>query len=88
MSQLITAKILLAYMTQNHLFWTGRSGRGAIGARLYRGLLENEEVAAVNERRRRIENSGTYTDEPDEQTIAGAADNEEINGAHGSSVTA
>jgi hypothetical protein len=72
-------------MTQNHLFWTRRSDRGAIDTRPHRRLLGNEDVAAVNERR--IENFGTYTDLPDEQAIAGAADNEEINGAHGSNVT-
>ena len=85
-----TAKILLA-LTQNHLFWTGRSDREAIAARLSGRLHENEEsdeVAAVYERRRQIQNSGTYTDDPDGQTIAGAADNEEANGVHGSNVLA
>jgi hypothetical protein len=74
---------------QNHLFWTGRSGRRAIEAPFPRRLLENEEnegIAAVDDRRRDLENSAAYTDDPDGQTIAGATDHEEINGAHGSNV--
>jgi|SRR3984957_9102052 hypothetical protein len=82
-----TGKILLAYMAQNRLPWTGRSDRGAIAARLSGRLLENEEAAAVDERQQRIADSGTYTDDPDgdiiRQSREGAADDEEINGAHG-----
>ena len=86
-----TAKILWAYLTQNHLLRTGRSSRGAIDSGLSGRLLENEDneaVAAVHERRRQIGNSATYTDDPDGQTIGGATDNEEINGAHDSTVLA
>jgi hypothetical protein len=83
------AKILWAYLTQNHLLQTRRSDRGAIDGGLSRRLLENEDneaTAAVNERRRQIGNLATYTDDPDGQTIGGATDNEEVDGAHGSSV--
>lgn len=79
-------------MTQNRPPWTGRSDRGAIDARLSGRLLEDEEASAVNERRRQIAHSGTYTDDPDgdavQPTLEGATDNEEVNRAHGSSVTA
>jgi len=81
--------ILWAYLTQNHLLWTRRSDRGTIAARLSERLLENEEseeVAAGNERRRQIENSGTYTDDPDGQTVPGAVEEEEVNGVHGGNV--
>ena len=86
-----TAKIPFAYLTQNHLLRTRRSDRGAIDARLTGRLLGNEdheEAAVVNERRRQLESSDIYTDEPDGQTIGGVTDNEEINGARGSNVLA
>jgi hypothetical protein len=84
-----TAKILWAYLTQNRLLQTERSDRGVIDAGLSGRLLENEDneaVAAVYERQQHIRNSATYTDDPDRQTIGGATDNEEINGAHSSNV--
>jgi hypothetical protein len=77
-------------MARNRLPWTERSDRGAIDARLSGRLLENEEAAAVDERQQRIADSGTYTDDPESDIIRrsgeGAADDEEINGAHGSNV--
>ena len=85
-----TAKILWTYLTQHHLLRAGRSDRGVIDAHLSQRLLENEDneatTAVVDERRRQIGNSATYTDDPDGQTIAGTTDNEEINEAHGSNV--
>ena len=65
-------------MAQNRLLWTG-SDRGAIGTHLFGRLLENDEP------QQQIADSGTYADDPDmPQSSAGAADDTEINGAHGS----
>ena len=70
-------KILLEYMAQNRLLWT-RSDRGAIDTHPSGRLLENEEAAA-------------YADDPDSDTMRqsseGAAEDGEINGAHGSYAT-
>ena len=77
-------------MAQNRLLWTGRSDRGAINAPPSGRLLESD-VDDFNERRRQIADYGAYMDDPDgdaqQRAVERAADNEEVNGVHGSNVT-